>query len=63
MDEQSGTLTSGKMAQHGKMYDRYVETYGDSGGASRFFPQFRDESALLAWLVRLLGCDGVVVSV
>jgi hypothetical protein len=46
LDEQSGVLKSGKMAQYikggkwaiyGKMYPRYVETYGDSGGASRFF--------------------------
>lgn len=27
--------------------------YGDSGGASRFFPQLRDEDELLAWLTRL----------
>lgn len=27
---------------------------GDSGGASRFFPQFRDETELLAWLTTLI---------
>ena len=46
LDEQTGILTSGKMKQHieggtynvySKMYPRYVETIGDSGGASRFF--------------------------
>ena len=50
LDDQSGVLTSGKMAQevkgnqfnvYGKMYDRYVETHGDSGGASRFFKQVK----------------------
>jgi hypothetical protein len=28
--------------------------YADSGGASRFFPQFRDDASLLAWFDRLL---------
>jgi site-specific DNA-methyltransferase (adenine-specific) len=46
LDEQSGILKSGKMKQYikggkfavyGKMYPRFAETYGDSGGASRFF--------------------------
>jgi hypothetical protein len=30
--------------------------YDDVGGASRFFPQFEDDTALLAWLHRLVGC-------
>lgn len=56
LDEQSGTLTSGKMkpthvrpdrtvyGQHSK--EGYVteETYGDSGGASRFFPVLKDQA-------------------
>jgi hypothetical protein len=29
--------------------------YADSGGASRFFPQFRNEAALLEWVERLTG--------
>lgn len=29
--------------------------YGDSGGASRFFPQFENEEALLTWLKILIG--------
>jgi hypothetical protein len=29
--------------------------YGDSGGASRFFPQFENESALVTWLKALIG--------
>lgn len=46
LDEQTGTLKSGKMKQKieggqfnvwGKQYPREVETIGDSGGASRFF--------------------------
>ena len=28
--------------------------HGDSGGASRFYPQFRDEPELLAWIERLI---------
>jgi len=31
--------------------------WGDSGGASRFFPQFESEDALRAWFERLIGLD------
>lgn len=53
LDEQSGVLTSGKMLPTHTTAEREVfgqnaaggyttmETYGDSGGASRFFPTFR----------------------
>ena len=53
LDRQSGTLTSGKMQPTHTTAGRSVygqnttggyttmETYGDSGGASRFFPTFR----------------------
>jgi hypothetical protein len=33
---------------------RNLARFGDTGGASRFFPQFRDRDELLAWLVRLV---------
>jgi hypothetical protein len=35
----------------------------DSGGASRFFPQFSGEAEMIEWFVRLLGGDGVFVAV
>jgi site-specific DNA-methyltransferase (adenine-specific) len=56
LDQQSGTLTSGKMQPTHTDASRQVfgknaaggyttmETYGDSGGASRFFPTFRYEA-------------------
>lgn len=55
MDRQSGTLTSGKMRAGTRRSNRDgwagpmpavtgTETYGDSGGASRFFPVFRYEA-------------------
>ena len=56
LDKQSGTLTSGKMQPTHTTASREVygqnaaggyttmETYGDSGGASRFFPTFRYEA-------------------
>jgi hypothetical protein len=55
LDQQTGTLTSGKMKAAtrrsnvegwaGPMPDATgAETYGDSGGASRFFPVFRYET-------------------
>lgn len=34
-------------------------TYHDQGGASRFFPQFEGEKALLVWLGTLIGVDPV----
>lgn len=56
LDEQSGSLTSGKMQPTHTTAEREVfgqnaaggyttmETYGDTGGASRFFPTFRYEA-------------------
>jgi hypothetical protein len=59
LDEQSGTLTSGKVAPHhmrnnsqhdsnggfnGKFGDSPLTGFGDSGGASRFFGQFKPEA-------------------
>lgn len=35
-------------------YQRQGQLYADSGGASRFFPQFRDEAELRAWIERLI---------
>jgi hypothetical protein len=32
-----------------------AQAYGDTGGASRFFPQFENESALITWLKTLIG--------
>lgn len=57
LDSQTGILTSGMMSgvrggdkmrsAYGdfKGSDAHVETYGDSGGASRFFPTFRNGEA------------------
>jgi site-specific DNA-methyltransferase (adenine-specific) len=47
LDKQTGTLTSGY--RQGDAYGQFAartatETYGDSGGASRFFPTFRYEA-------------------
>jgi hypothetical protein len=36
---------------------RSREYPGDTGGTSRFFPQFRDEAELRAWVERLLGAS------
>lgn len=56
LDAQSGVLTSGKMSpvsdgakRQGAAYGKFAArtptgTYGDSGGASRFFPTFRYEA-------------------
>jgi hypothetical protein len=66
MDDQSGILTSGDVVGHhrnesSKMWrdlggkGEPLTGYGDSGGASRFFPQFKDEDEMRAWLCRLLG--------
>ena len=56
LDEQTGVLTSGKMSpvkdgakRQGAAYGAFAArtetgTYGDSGGASRFFPTFRYEA-------------------
>jgi hypothetical protein len=45
------------------MTDTTERGFSDSGGASRFFPQFDSEAALLEWFRTLLGTDGVHVSV
>jgi hypothetical protein len=70
LDDQSGVLTSGVgsvMNASGKGYrpnafgaesrapGTEMISYGDSGGASRFYPQFETEDELLAWLARLMG--------
>jgi hypothetical protein len=71
LDEQSGETTSGAMRHEVPGYTGESSVpflrgrsgpsnqHGDSGGASRFFPQFRDEAELDVWLLRLiLGSDG-----
>jgi hypothetical protein len=68
LDDLSGVLHSaiGKPSQqktvqanvnfNGKAFSTPgVNQWGDSGGASRFFPQFESESGLLDWLRRLMG--------
>lgn len=66
LDAQSGITTSGlaragaSRGFHGYGSQRYestfpTDTYGDTGGASRFFPCFKDDSELDAWLRRLTG--------
>lgn len=45
--ERGGSFISGRQWE--------AEGYGDSGGASRFFPQFESEAALHVWLGRLIG--------
>jgi hypothetical protein len=64
LDDMSGLLTSGKgrsdntsdgqrtVYSHG--LDKQGPIYGDTGGASRFFPQFESEGELRVWLTRLL---------
>lgn len=69
MDEQSGDRVSGMMVagqtrkdSYGKggYHDGFVTaasehgTYGDAGGASRFYPQFTDLASALDWLSRLV---------
>jgi hypothetical protein len=39
----------------GVMPDPDSPGFGDSGGASRFFPQFENEEAMLTWLKTLIG--------
>lgn len=73
LDEQSGQLQSGAVSAHhmrnnsqhlsdggyhGKMGDMPLQGYGDSGGASRFFPQFASLQECLAWVELLLGGGG-----
>lgn len=65
LDTLTGILTSGSVEGHvrnesSKMWrdlggkGEPLTGYGDSGGASRFYPQFEDEAAMLAWLGRLI---------
>ncbi len=67
LDDMSGELPAGVAVQrnrdgqvHNKVYSprRYPPdddvTYGGSGGASRFFPQFPDLRSALDWLQRLV---------
>ena len=75
LDTQSGTLQSGAVAPHhmrnnskhasrggyqGGLGDMPLMGYGDAGGASRFYPQFTSEDAMLDWLARLLGGDPLI---
>lgn len=64
LDVLSGVLTSGRLDRAGIVAEN--KTYGaapkkrvgiyeaDAGGASRFYPQFRDESELIAWVRQLV---------
>jgi hypothetical protein len=69
LDQQSGELQSGLMVAgqqrvqtkggggyHGDFPDEATghDTYGDSGGASRFFPQFASADSLLDWFKSLI---------
>lgn len=68
LDEQSGVLSSAMGRPHtqdenhaticfnGRAWSTPgVNQHGDTGGASRFFPQFKDEVELDGWLRRLMG--------
>jgi hypothetical protein len=57
LDEQSGTLTSGSGAKSNRLSTGWAggPFSGDSGSASRFFPQFPSETALQTWLSTLTG--------
>jgi len=76
LDRQSGTLTSGLMVAGqkrvqtlglGGYHDGFPDeatqagTYGDAGGASRFFPQFANKSELLSWLRTLILPPGLAL--
>jgi hypothetical protein len=50
MDHQKGNKVYG----HFNPQSNNPDYYADTGGASRFFPQFKDESELLGWLTRLV---------
>ena len=66
LDEMSGITTSGAMKHEVPGYAGDSATqflrgrsgpsnqHGDSGGASRFYPQFGAEDELRAWIVRLI---------
>jgi hypothetical protein len=70
LDEQSGITSSSKPGEVFRRKDHETSSmsgslgsprgiaevaYGDTGGASRFYPQFRDEAELRAWVTRLIG--------
>lgn len=67
LDDQSGNLEPSGTARLGKLETRASSGYGgyggnsarqlpnDSGGASRFFPQFENEESMLTWLKTLIG--------
>lgn len=67
LDEESGITTSGAMKHEVSGYDGESNTtllrgrsgpsnqHGDTGGASRFFPQFESEAEFLGWLSKLMG--------
>jgi hypothetical protein len=67
LDAQSGVTTSGAMKREVPAYSGSSSTaflrgrsgpsnqHGDTGGASRFYPQFASEDELLAWVSRLTG--------
>lgn len=44
-------------SREGWRFKRAEGGYTDSGGASRFFPQFESEDALRAWFEKLIGLD------
>jgi hypothetical protein len=69
LDGMSGTLTSGNLSSghkqgiggtvhKGRIGNVIEREYGgDSGGASRFYPQFASEPELLGWIQTLLGVN------
>jgi len=74
LDAQSGVITSGKVAPHhrrnntmnpadggyhGHFGDSQLIGYGDSGGASRFYPQFRSLVECVTWLQTLVATPRV----
>jgi hypothetical protein len=67
LDNQSGVLKSAMGRPHQQKTENTAISFngraisepgrnqhGDSGGASRFFPQFQDETELFVWLTRLV---------
>ena len=76
LDTQTGELSSGMMVAgqtrqktkggggyHGNFPDKATDTdtYGDSGGASRFFPQFQGPEDVLDWFRTLICPPGLTV--
>ena len=69
LDRQSGTLSSGAMKREVPAYAGESTTgflrgrsgpsnqHGDTGGASRFYPQLQGSGGLIDWFARLLGPD------